>query len=156
MTEDFDVVVIGGGTAGICRANTAAIFGKRVALVEKLCEVGGSRNQHRNDPFGRTAGRFTKRSCACRDGGRDHGQRHSVPGSGSGLLGAGSSSQQRHRKQVWQCKTVSLLWRPQWRSSNRQFQRTLGRLAADLFDRLEARDRCAGKWLSRVRMPLRT
>lgn len=104
MTEDFDVVVIGGGTAGICRANTAAIFGKRVALVEKLCEVGGSRNQHRNDPFGRTAGRFTKRSCACRDGGRDHGQRHSVPGSGSGLLGAGSSSQQRHRKQVWQCK----------------------------------------------------
>ncbi len=42
MTEDFDVVVIGGGAAGICGANTAAIFGERVALVEKLREVGGA------------------------------------------------------------------------------------------------------------------
>jgi NAD(P) transhydrogenase len=42
MTKDFDVVVIGGGPAGIAGANTAGIFGKRVALVEKLREVGGA------------------------------------------------------------------------------------------------------------------
>src|SRR5438309_5651523 len=42
MTKDFDLVVIGGGPAGICGANTAGIFGKRVALVEKLPEVGGA------------------------------------------------------------------------------------------------------------------
>jgi NAD(P) transhydrogenase len=42
MTKDFDLVVIGGGPAGICGANTAAIFGKRVALVEKLGAVGGA------------------------------------------------------------------------------------------------------------------
>jgi NAD(P) transhydrogenase len=40
--EQFDLVVIGGGPAGICGANTAGIFGKRVALVEKLREVGGA------------------------------------------------------------------------------------------------------------------
>lgn len=42
MTRDFDVVVIGGGPAGIAGANTAGIFGKRVALVERLREVGGA------------------------------------------------------------------------------------------------------------------
>ena len=42
MTKDLDVIVIGGGPAGICGANTAGIFGKRVALVEKLREVGGA------------------------------------------------------------------------------------------------------------------
>src|SRR5436190_13112214 len=42
MTKDFDLVVIGGGPAGIAGANTAGIFGKRVALVEKLGEVGGA------------------------------------------------------------------------------------------------------------------
>src|SRR5947199_5078831 len=42
MTKDFDLVVIGGGPAGISGANTAAIFGKRVALVEKLGKVGGA------------------------------------------------------------------------------------------------------------------
>ena len=42
MTKDFDVVVIGGGPAGISGANTAGIFGKRVALVEKFREVGGA------------------------------------------------------------------------------------------------------------------
>jgi hypothetical protein len=40
MTRDFDLVVISGGPAGICGANTAGIFGKRVALVEKPNEVG--------------------------------------------------------------------------------------------------------------------
>jgi len=40
--QAFDLVVIGGGPAGICGANTAGIFGKRVALVEKLREVGGA------------------------------------------------------------------------------------------------------------------
>ena len=42
MTKDFDVVVIGGGPAGISGANTAGLFGKRVALAEKLREVGGA------------------------------------------------------------------------------------------------------------------
>jgi NAD(P) transhydrogenase len=38
----YDLVVIGGGPAGISGANTAAIFGKRVALVEKLGQIGGA------------------------------------------------------------------------------------------------------------------
>jgi NAD(P) transhydrogenase len=42
MAEHFDLVVIGGGPAGICGANTAAIFRKRVALVEKLQDIGGA------------------------------------------------------------------------------------------------------------------
>src|SRR5258705_6616224 len=42
MTKDFDVVVIGGGPAGISGATTAGGFGKRVALVEKLHDVGGA------------------------------------------------------------------------------------------------------------------
>src|SRR6478752_626264 len=42
MAQEFDVVVIGGGPAGICGANTAGLFGKRVALAEKLREVGGA------------------------------------------------------------------------------------------------------------------
>jgi NAD(P) transhydrogenase len=42
QTQAYDLVVIGGGPAGICGANTAGIFGKRVALVEKLREVGGA------------------------------------------------------------------------------------------------------------------
>jgi succinate dehydrogenase/fumarate reductase flavoprotein subunit len=42
QTHSYDLVVIGGGPAGICGANTAGIFGKRVALVEKLREVGGA------------------------------------------------------------------------------------------------------------------
>src|SRR5436853_7439236 len=40
--ESYDLVVIGGGPAGISGANTAGIFGRRVALVEKLREVGGA------------------------------------------------------------------------------------------------------------------
>src|SRR5882757_8281193 len=42
MTKDFELVVIGGGPAGISGANTAAIFGKRVALIEKLGKLGGA------------------------------------------------------------------------------------------------------------------
>src|SRR5438046_2070107 len=42
MTKHFDIVVIGGGPAGISGANTAGIFGKRVALIEKLRDVGGA------------------------------------------------------------------------------------------------------------------
>jgi NAD(P) transhydrogenase len=40
--QDYDLVVIGGGPVGICGANTAGIFGKRVALVERLRDVGGA------------------------------------------------------------------------------------------------------------------
>jgi NAD(P) transhydrogenase len=42
MAQQLDLVVIGGGPAGICGANTAGVFGKSVALVEKLPEVGGA------------------------------------------------------------------------------------------------------------------
>ena len=42
QTQSYDLVVIGGGPAGICGANTAAIFGRRVALVEKLRDIGGA------------------------------------------------------------------------------------------------------------------
>jgi choline dehydrogenase-like flavoprotein len=34
QAQSYDLVVIGGGPAGISGANTASIFGKRVALVE--------------------------------------------------------------------------------------------------------------------------
>src|SRR6266850_7340458 len=40
--QRFDLIVIGGGPAGICGAITAGVFGKRVALAEKLREVGGA------------------------------------------------------------------------------------------------------------------
>src|SRR6185295_10507732 len=40
--EHFDLVVIGAGPAGEKGANTAAIFGKRVAIVEKAPVVGGA------------------------------------------------------------------------------------------------------------------
>ena len=40
--HSYDLVVIGGGPAGISGANTATIFGKQVALVEKLGKVGGT------------------------------------------------------------------------------------------------------------------
>ena len=42
MAQEFDVIVIGGGPAGISGANTAGLFGKRVALAEKLREIGGA------------------------------------------------------------------------------------------------------------------
>ena len=40
--EAFDLIVIGGGPAGIVGATTAAAFGKRVALVESSAELGGA------------------------------------------------------------------------------------------------------------------
>src|SRR5213078_2751115 len=40
--HEYELVVIGGGPAGICGALAAGIFGKRVALVEKLGKVGGA------------------------------------------------------------------------------------------------------------------
>jgi NAD(P) transhydrogenase len=40
--RSYDLVVIGAGPAGTCGANTAAIFGQRVALVEKEGEIGGA------------------------------------------------------------------------------------------------------------------
>ena len=40
--EEFDVVILGSGPAGERAANTAAFFGKRVAVVEKQPVVGGA------------------------------------------------------------------------------------------------------------------
>jgi len=40
--EFFDLIVIGGGPAGIVGATTAAAIGKRVALVESNAELGGA------------------------------------------------------------------------------------------------------------------
>src|SRR6185295_10480337 len=40
--EFFDLVVIGAGPAGEKGANTAAVFGKRVAIIERAREVGGA------------------------------------------------------------------------------------------------------------------
>src|SRR5690349_10161618 len=40
--DEFDLVVLGGGPAGISGAGTAATFGQRVALVEEQVEIGGA------------------------------------------------------------------------------------------------------------------
>jgi NAD(P) transhydrogenase len=40
--KEYDLVVIGGGPAGVSGANGAALFGKRVALVEKTRVIGGA------------------------------------------------------------------------------------------------------------------
>jgi len=40
--HDYDLIVIGGGPAGTCGANTAAVLGHRVALVEREREIGGA------------------------------------------------------------------------------------------------------------------
>jgi NAD(P) transhydrogenase len=40
--QSYDLVVIGAGPAGTTGANTAAIFGHRVALVEKETQIGGA------------------------------------------------------------------------------------------------------------------
>src|SRR5580704_17022190 len=39
---DFDLIVVGGGPAGIVGATTAAAFGKTVALVDSHHELGGA------------------------------------------------------------------------------------------------------------------
>ena len=41
-STDFDLIVLGGGPAGIAGAQAAAVFGKRVALVERESRVGGA------------------------------------------------------------------------------------------------------------------
>lgn len=38
----YDLIVIGAGPAGTCGASTAAVFGQRVALVEKEADIGGA------------------------------------------------------------------------------------------------------------------
>ena len=40
--KEYDLIVIGGGPAGISGATTAALFGKRVALVDRHHELGGA------------------------------------------------------------------------------------------------------------------
>ncbi len=40
--EEFDLIVIGGGPAGIMGATTAAAFGKTVAVVDSHHELGGA------------------------------------------------------------------------------------------------------------------
>src|SRR5216683_8374277 len=45
--KDYDLVVIGGGPAGITGAATAAGFGKSVALIDGHHELGWCRCQHR-------------------------------------------------------------------------------------------------------------
>ena len=39
---EFDLIVLGGGPAGISGAGTAAAFGRRVVLVEEQTEIGGA------------------------------------------------------------------------------------------------------------------
>jgi NAD(P) transhydrogenase len=41
-TDEFDLIVIGGGPAGASGALAAALFGKRVALVEREARLGGA------------------------------------------------------------------------------------------------------------------
>jgi pyruvate/2-oxoglutarate dehydrogenase complex dihydrolipoamide dehydrogenase (E3) component len=41
-SESFDLVVIGGGPAGLAAALAAGIFGKRVALIERAHDLGGA------------------------------------------------------------------------------------------------------------------
>ena len=41
-SHTFDLVVLGGGPAGTSGAGTAAVFGKRVALVEQAAHLGGA------------------------------------------------------------------------------------------------------------------
>lgn len=42
MSQEFDLIVIGGGPAGTSGAITAGLLGKRVALVEKAATIGGA------------------------------------------------------------------------------------------------------------------
>jgi NAD(P) transhydrogenase len=40
--KEFDLIVVGGGPAGIVGATTAAAFGKTVAVVDSHHELGGA------------------------------------------------------------------------------------------------------------------
>ena len=42
MENNFDLIVLGGGPAGTSAANGAGFLGKRVALIEKSCSIGGA------------------------------------------------------------------------------------------------------------------
>ncbi|HEY3242982.1 MAG TPA: FAD-dependent oxidoreductase, partial [Phycisphaerae bacterium] len=42
FTREYDLVVLGGGPAGIYGATTASLYGKRVALVHRHHELGGA------------------------------------------------------------------------------------------------------------------
>ncbi|RYG97977.1 MAG: FAD-dependent oxidoreductase, partial [Alphaproteobacteria bacterium] len=42
ITNSFDLIVLGGGPAGVSAAGSASLFGKRVALVEVAETLGGA------------------------------------------------------------------------------------------------------------------
>src|SRR5262249_51786685 len=48
--QEFDLIVIGAGPAGCAAANTAALLGKKVALIEKNPAVGGAAINTRTIP----------------------------------------------------------------------------------------------------------
>lgn len=53
----YDVVVVGGGVAGICAAYTAAMTGSRVALIHEMAFLGGNASREVGlTPEGRTGG----------------------------------------------------------------------------------------------------
>ena len=49
-TRKFDLIVIGGGPAGVVGATTAASMGKKVALVESRAEPGRCRREYGDGP----------------------------------------------------------------------------------------------------------
>ena len=45
VSEEFDVVVVGGGTAGVVAAISAARNGAKTVLLERSCALGGNMTQ---------------------------------------------------------------------------------------------------------------